>query len=151
MKIPRSLQPRDALGFGSLIGLTALLYTTGGQLAAAFGVAAIGAWLLGPPVFAFAIGQAGVAVVFTPADLSTLAAGELALLGLLLSDVDVPSPFHNWSVAVLLGGLVAAAVVGVLALERSLTTAAAVSVVGVGTVVYAVHRYGNAGTIETVE
>jgi len=46
---------------------------------AAFGLAAAGAWLHGPPVFAFVLGQTGLAVSLTPASPALLAVGEVAL------------------------------------------------------------------------
>jgi len=92
MKRLRSLQQRDGLGIGSLLALTGVLYTAGGHVTAAFGLAAAGAWLLGPPVFAFVLGQTGLVVVLTPASPALLAVGEVALLGLLFSDVAVPAP-----------------------------------------------------------
>jgi len=95
MKRLRSLQQRDGLGIGSLLALTGVLYTAGGHVTAAFGLAAAGAWLLGPPVFAFVLGQTGLAVVLTPASPALLAVGEVALLGLLFSDVAVQRRFRR--------------------------------------------------------
>jgi len=74
----------------------------------------------GPPVFAFVLGQTGLAVVLTPASPALLAVGEVALLGLLFSDVAVPAPVPAWSLAVLLGGVVGGA--AVLALPTSIPT-----------------------------
>jgi|GEM_PF-1939918 hypothetical protein len=139
MKRLRSLQQRDGLGIGSLLALTGVLYTAGGHVTAAFGLAAAGAWLLGPPVFAFVLGQTGLAVVLTPASPALLAVGEVALLGLLFSDVAVPAPVPAWSLAVLLGGVVGGA--AVLALPTSIPLAATVILTGIGAVSYSVHRY----------
>jgi len=137
----RTLQPRDALGGVSLVALTVLLYTAGGSVSLLFGLTAALAWLFGPPLFAFVLGQAGVAAFAPSMSLPTFILVELAVVLLLFGDVAIDSPIHNWSRAVLLGGIVAITTAVVLTVQSSLLAAGAVCLGAFGVLIYAVDRY----------
>jgi hypothetical protein len=139
MKRPGSLQRRDGLGVVGLLAVSGVLYEAGGAVPATFGVVIAVVWGLGPPVFAFAIGQAALAAVVSPSDLLVVAVGEAALLGVLLSDVEVPFPVRSWLSGLLLAGPVVAATA--VPQSRSLWLGAATCVCGFGGLLYGVHRY----------
>lgn len=140
MSYHESFRPRDTLAVASVLILTGILYVHGGKLAAMFGLSTIVVWLFVPPVFAFAVGQAGLAVSLTSAPAPAIAIGTLALLGLLVGDPDVPSSVRSWTGAIVGSGLVAAAIIGII--PHSMAIASLVSVGGFCVLGYVTHRYG---------
>lgn len=83
-------QPQRILGLVAVLSAAALLSSLGGLPGVLFGVGAVGAWIAGPPVFAFVIAQAGVGAVFTPSFSLGVIGTELALVVVLLSDATLP-------------------------------------------------------------
>lgn len=139
MKRPGSVRIRDALGVVALLAVSGVLYQAGGGVPVAFGAAAAVAWVLGPPVFAFTIGQAALAAVVDPSELLLVGVGEAALVGVLFSDTEVPFPIRSWLSALLLAAPVVAATA--VLQSRSLRLGAATYVCGFGILLYGVHRY----------
>ncbi|MDL0125597.1 hypothetical protein PNP59_04210 [Halobacterium salinarum] len=132
-------RPQRLAGGIAMLLAAGLLGNLGGVAGVLFGGAAIGAWLVGPPVFAFVISQAGVAAI-SPVQFSIPIAGmELALLVVLLSDSTVP-----WT-ATSRGGAALCAILGGALIwvgQHLPTWQLALAVLAVATLcIYGVHRY----------
>lgn len=136
----RDRSPRDlALGTGALLGVTGALFVLGGVPGLLFGLVAAAAWTLTAPVFAFVIGQAGIAAVVDAPYPPLVVAAEFAVLALLVSDRSLPPTARTWGVPVL--GSTALGLGVWVAYSHSLAAAAVLCLAGATALTYAVHRY----------
>lgn len=128
-----------ALGVLGLLITGCVLFVLGGLPGLLFGLVAATTWILVPPAFAFAVGQAGVAAVATPPYPPLLVIVEIALLAVLVSDTHLSANVQSQIIPALGIVLVAAGAWGASA--HSLAAAAVVCLAGLTTLIYAVHRY----------
>lgn len=123
----------------ALLVTTGTLFVLGGFPGLLFGLGATLVWLLAPPVFAFAVGQAGVAAVVSIPYPPLIVVAELALLTILIGDNQLPATLRTWTLPVLGSTIVA---VGVWTVSSySLTAAAGFTLAGLAVLTYALHRY----------
>lgn len=128
-----------AVGAVAATGTVGVLFVLGGVPGLLFGLAATAAWVVAPPVFAFAVGQAGLAAVVEAPFPPVVAIGELTVLAFLFSDPDLPLTARTWALPALgtavLAGIVWAAV------GEGLAAVGVVCLAGLAVLAYAVHRY----------
>lgn len=135
-------RPRDWMRVGNGLAVVAtavLLGYLGGLSGIAFGVVAGVSWVLGPPVFAFVLGQAGLAAIATPPYSWLVVATECALIAVLLTDSRIPWTIQSRGI-----GLLAAAglTTGIwLAQPMALWSVAIGCLTLIAVLTYGVHRY----------
>lgn len=132
-------RPQQLINLGAVLSVAAVLALLGGVPGLLFGVAAFIAWLVGPPIFAFIFGQAGLAAVTTSPYTPLVGITEIALVGIVISDPEIPLRPRTQGVA-LTGGLTLAGIIWLLRTD-AIWTGALISLGGFGVLLYAVHRY----------
>jgi hypothetical protein len=128
--------------FTSLLILAAVviaLTELGGVLGGLFALTTVIVWVTAPPVFAFAIAQAGVAALSTPPITLRIMAVELVVLAMVLTDTTLTITVRSHGPAI----CALAITTGVLWLVQPhpIWIGSLVALTGLGLLVYATHRY----------
>lgn len=135
--IPRTGQ--RIVGGVAVLAAGALLALAGGIAGTVFAITAAVAWLFAPPVFAFVLAQAGVAALATQLPTPIIAATELTLLVVLLTDPKLPLTLRPRAAAIVATATVVAIAWVVHPVPSWVTATLVLS--GIAAITYAVHRY----------
>lgn len=131
--------PQRGIGLLALLGASSVLVVLGGGTGVVFGLAALGAWVVAPPVFAFVFAQSGLAAVTSPPILLPVAFAEVGLLAMLVTDPESHVSVRDAAIVVVGVGTLTGLVWSLQ--PTPLWLAAVLVLLGISGFVYGVHRF----------